>query len=128
MPFISFIKVYGPPLYDAIKELNKIALDFPEVCIMESSLALVDYKNLTNANYVANNINTLFPLPVPDVEVNYQRCSTLVSKSGEEIGEYDYYFEWFVKPTQEQLYALMQKIDKALGPLGCKYTMTSLNK
>ena len=107
--------------------LNKIALDFPEVCIMESALALVDYKDMQDPHYVANNYSTFFP-GTPNVEVNYQRCSTLISKSGEKIGDNDYYFEWFTAPASEQLYLLMQKIDKALAPLGCKYTITTKNK
>ena len=35
----SYIKVYGPPILEAIKELEKLAIDMPEVCIMDCVIA-----------------------------------------------------------------------------------------
>ena len=37
---ISYIKIYGPPLLKAIKALEKIAVDMPEVCIMDNQIKL----------------------------------------------------------------------------------------
>jgi len=31
----SCIKIYGPPILEAIRELEKVAVDMPEVCIMD---------------------------------------------------------------------------------------------
>ena len=31
----SYIKIYGPPILEAIKELEKLAVDMPGVCIMD---------------------------------------------------------------------------------------------
>ncbi len=31
----SYIKIYGPPILEAIKALEKLAIDTPEVCIMD---------------------------------------------------------------------------------------------
>jgi len=31
----SYIKIYGPPVYDAIKALEKLAIDVPQACIMD---------------------------------------------------------------------------------------------
>ena len=50
-------------------------------------------------------------------------CSNII-KSGERLGEYDF-FEWFTEPTMDQIHQLMEKIDKALPLLGCKYTITT---
>jgi hypothetical protein len=33
MPKISYVKLYVPPVMKAIKTLEKIAVDTPEVCI-----------------------------------------------------------------------------------------------
>jgi hypothetical protein len=33
MPTISYVKLYSPPVLKAIKTLEKIAVDTPEVCI-----------------------------------------------------------------------------------------------
>ena len=32
----SYIKVYGPPLLKAVKTLEKLAIDVPDVCIMDT--------------------------------------------------------------------------------------------
>ena len=58
-------------------------------------------------------------------EVPLKRCGKIISKSGEKVGEYDFYFEWFKDPNQEELHNLIEKIDNALDPLGCKYTITT---
>ena len=31
----SYIKIFGPPILEALKTLEKIAIDMPEVCIMD---------------------------------------------------------------------------------------------
>ncbi|MFH0748809.1 MAG: hypothetical protein V1915_02665 [Candidatus Bathyarchaeota archaeon] len=60
-----------------------------------------------------------------DANIPIERCSKLVSKSGEKTGENDFYFEWFTIPRQDEINSLIQKIDDALTPLGCKYTITT---
>ncbi len=57
--------------------------------------------------------------------ITRERCDTIISRSGESLGEYDFYFEWFTEPNMEQLNDLIGKIDEALGPLGCRYTITT---
>jgi hypothetical protein len=32
----SYVKIVGPPLLEAIKALEKMAIDMPEVCIMDT--------------------------------------------------------------------------------------------
>jgi hypothetical protein len=58
-------------------------------------------------------------------EIEVERCSNIISKSGERLGDYDFFFEWFTEPTMDQINQLMEKIDEALTPLGCKYTITT---
>ncbi|MCK4582565.1 hypothetical protein KAU18_04550, partial [Candidatus Bathyarchaeota archaeon] len=57
--------------------------------------------------------------------ISEERCSNIISKSGESLGEYDFFFEWFTKPTMAQVEDLIEKIDTLLEPLGVKYTLTT---
>ena len=59
------------------------------------------------------------------VVIDVERCGTIISRSGEKLGEYDFFFELFTEPMMEQVYDLLEKIDEALAPLGCKYTITT---
>jgi hypothetical protein len=60
----------------------------------------------------------------PD-EISEERCGTIISKSGESVGEYDFYYEWFKKPNVTEIESLIEKIDEALTPLGVRYTITT---
>ncbi len=59
---------------------------------------------------------------IPDT-VPIERKSKLISGSGHTLGEYDFFFEWAKDPTWEEIQDLVSKIDEALGPLGCNYTI-----
>jgi hypothetical protein len=121
MATTSFIKIYGPPVLKAIKELEKIAFDMPEVCIMDTMISQ-DTPLFESGERSSLSIQEYFS----DVgEVTIERCDNIISKSGERLGEYDFFFEWFTEPNFEQLKDLIQKIDEALAPLGCKYTITT---
>jgi len=63
--------------------------------------------------------------PLPLIEVTRERCESIISKSGESVGEYDFYFEWFTEPSISQVNSLIGSVDEALAPLGCKYTITT---
>jgi thiamine biosynthesis protein ThiC len=119
---ISYIKLYGPPVYDAIKELEKIAIDMPEVCIMDTIIASPG----TGMSLGSEGIHNYFiDIGVSMQDITYERCDTIISKSGEKLGEYDFFFEWFKEPGMNELNDLIQRIDKALTPLGTRYTITS---
>jgi hypothetical protein len=125
----SYIKILGPPLLKAIRELEKVAIDMPDVCIMDfvisseipPSLARdlggysVESRELVS-NYFFRGTSTRIPV---------ERCQTIISKSGESLGEYDFFFEWFKKPTIDELNNLIEKVDEALTPLGVNYTLTT---
>jgi hypothetical protein len=123
----SYIKIYGPPIDEAIIELEKIALDMPEVCIMNENIELIPSLlaregggGSEGQSFISNYFQYRTAIS-PEVE----RCNNIISKSGETTGEYDFYFEWFKKPSAEQVRDLIKKIDNALEPLGCKYTITT---
>jgi hypothetical protein len=122
----SFIKIYGPPVFEAIKVLEKIAVDMPEVCIMDTIIQ--SSRELTvgmtpEAEYTQL-VSDYFS-PVSDTPVSVERCSKIISSSGQVLGEYDFFFEWFQDPSTEQLNDLIEKIDTALATVGCRYTITT---
>ena len=113
----SYIKIYGPPILKAVKKLEKVGVDFPEVCIMDTIMAQGGPQFSTQEG-IAD-----FFGGAGDITV--ERCSNIISESGESLGEYDFFFEWFVKPSTDQLNELIENIDKALKPLKCMYTITT---
>ena len=113
----SYIKVYGPPTMKAIKELQKIAVGMPEVCIMDNVIA----HEMPRFDSVEGTMDYFGGAS----EITVERCSNIISKSGESLGEHDFYFEWFTEPNMDQLNGLIEKIDEAMTPLGCRYTITT---
>jgi hypothetical protein len=101
----------------AIKELEKIAVDTPEVCIMDTIIA-------------ASGPQFNYPEGIAEFfggagDITMERCGNIISKSGESLGDYDFFFEWFTGPNMEQLNDLIERIDETMTPLGCKYTITT---
>ena len=118
----SYIKIYGPPLLKAVHALEGVAVRMPEVCIMDTVIA----RGVPGS--LARDIGGE---PVGDyfgsqgISITRERCDNIISRSGESLGEYVFYFEWFTPPTVDQLNDLIRKIDKALLGLGCRYTITT---
>lgn len=114
----SFIKFYGPPVLKAMKALENIAIDMPEVCIMNTTIL----HSITPFTDPQSTMSYFSALPA---KIGVERCDTIISKSGETLGEYDFFFEWFTEPSMDQLNGLIEKIDEAITPLGCRYTITT---
>jgi hypothetical protein len=126
----SYIKIYGPPILEAIKELEKLAVDMPEVCIMDYGIQ----KDLSPriAREVGGTAVETFDVAISGffmqrtgVVVPVERRHNLISKHGQKLGEYDFFFEWYEEPDASQLNDLIKRIDDALKPLGCLYTITT---
>jgi len=126
----SYIKIYGPPILEAIRELEKVAVDMPEVCIMD----YVIQKDLSPriAGDLGGSPVETFDVTIPGffsqrtgVVVPVKRCHSIISKHGQKLGEYDFFFEWHEEPETVQINDLIKKIDDALKPLGCLYTITT---
>jgi hypothetical protein len=126
----SYIKIYGPPILEAIKELEKLAVDMPEVCIMDCVIArdlspqiakeLGGAKVQPEGGAVAG-----FFMENSGIAIPVKRCHSIISKHGQKLGEYDFFFEWHEEPEASQLNDLIRRIDDALKPLGCLYTITT---
>lgn len=113
----SYVKILGPPLLEAIKAMDKIAVDMKEVSIMNPLIQLAPYDSMTSDE------TRIYFDAVGGVKP--KRRDSIISKSGESLGEYDYYFEWFQRPRMKELEVLLEKIDEALKPLGCHYAITT---
>ena len=113
----SYIRIYGPPLLEAIRVLEKIAVNMPEVCIMDTMIEF-SMPQFNTANGIMNYFSSIGGVPE-------KRCGTIISKSGVKMGDFDFVFEWFKDPKMEQVNMLIEKIDEALAPLGVKYTIAT---
>lgn len=125
---ISYVKIYGPPLMKALKALEKVAVDMPEVCIMDTNIqAMMNMPGFHS--YGTGSLGFDSPPGLMEYfgidEMPEERCDTIISKSGHKLGEYDFFFEWFTKPSMDQVEDLIGRIDEALMPLGVKYTLTT---
>ena len=125
----SYVKLYGPPIGKAVKALRKIAVDLPEVCIMDTGIAAALGAPTTGSGISGGatldsmeGIQTFFggTGSVPE-----ERCGTIISKSGESLGKFDFFYEWFKKPTVAEVEDLITRIDEALADVGVRYTLTT---
>jgi len=130
---ISYIELYGPPVLKAIKALEKISIEMPEVCIMDTFIEkkLDDFASKQTENSKPHTISDKTSIK-EDIRwvmgyfedigaITKDRCNNIISDSGISLGEYDFYFDWFITPNSEQIRTLIEKIDKALQPIGCRY-------
>lgn len=113
----SYIKIYGPPVLKAIQKLQALAIETPEVCIMDTVIAQ-DIPRFNERTQVMSFFEQYG-------EISVERCDNIISKSSGMLGEYDFVYEWFTAPTGDQVNELIGKIDEALADLGCKYTITT---
>ena len=116
----SFIKVYGPPILEAIKALEAVAVEMSKATSLKFSHKCLPYPSQSNTRdwdaYLKN------------MERTYVDCYEpvrLVSKAHQQLGEYDFFYEWDKEPDMEQVEKLLGKIDEALEGLGCYYTINT---
>ena len=135
---ITFVKIIGPPISKALKELEKIAINKPDVCMMSAPISLhlplqlaKDISGYTGYSEKPKYLDPKLPeltwryFKSSNLIISRERCENIISKSGVKLGEYDFYFEWKTKPTGKDIEELVQEIDSALGPLGCLYTLVT---
>jgi hypothetical protein len=126
----SYIKIIGPPIIEALKELEKIAIDMPEVCIMDNiirrDLAPIIAGDLGGQKIKTHDFTVSgFFMERTGVVVPVKRCFNIISDHGMKLGEYDFFFEWRKEPTSAQVNNLISKIDEAFKKIGCHYTITT---
>ena len=124
----SYIKIYGPPVYDAIKVLERMSIDFKEVCIMDPLIATyfsADNDPGPGTSTTSGSSEAMEYFTPLKGDVTPERCENLVSKFGQRLGDFDFFFEWFKEPSIDELNSLIQRIDEVLKPLGVRYMITS---
>ncbi|MEM2136502.1 MAG: hypothetical protein QXI93_00935 [Candidatus Methanomethylicia archaeon] len=114
----TYVKIYGPPILEALQALERIAVEvskeIPEVCFYDALGG--------TALPLPQVISELYNISDDEARVH---CEKIISKSGWTLGDHDFFFEWTVPPTFEQLKLLISKIDAAFKELGCKYTIST---
>lgn len=119
----TYVKIYGPPLMEALRELEKIATKMPKITHYHF---LVGYTGAFSTTSVTMGQpyppDTAFLGTAADAE---KVTHPVISKFGHTLGEYDFFFEWKEDPTWDEICGLISNIDKAFTTLGCKYTLTS---
>jgi hypothetical protein len=118
----SYIKIQGPPILKAIEALEKMAIPEQQVCIMDGLMVGIMGYGDHNLGTVEG-VSDYFELVGGDV--SQERCGNIISKHSDQLGDYDFFFEWFTDPKPDQLKDLIGKIDEVLAPLGCSYEITS---
>jgi len=126
----SYVKIYGPPMGKAIKALRKVAIDTPEVCIMDPAIAAslsipTAGGGIVSGGAALDSIQGVQTFFGGAGAISEERCDTIISKSGESLGKYDFFYEWFQKPSVSQVEDLMTKIDEVLEGIGVRYTLTT---
>jgi hypothetical protein len=119
----TYVKIYGPPLAEALNVLQRIAAEMPEVShyhILSGYLEVPFYP----FGPVTDSAGSGYALESSG-SVTEKATHPLISKSGHTLGDHDFFFEWREDPTWDQMRDLISKIDKAFASLGCKYTLTT---
>lgn len=133
----TYIKIYGPPVVKAIRALEKLAVDMPEVCIMDTFMVQGLPASLARDVGATPRRSAAAPptgqfgnwamgyFRSSQIPISIERCSSIISDSGQRLGDHDFYFEWREEPKMERINILIERIDEAFKPLGCHYTITT---
>jgi hypothetical protein len=135
---ITYVKIFGPPVLKAIRALEFIAVNMPQVRIMDTIIvqglpeSMKRDVGVSSTQRGGRGSLGLYPggmidryFSSHDVAMPVERTESIVSDAGERLGDYDFFFEWVQGPTKEQLFDLLERIDNALAPLGCWYRITT---
>ena len=133
----SYVKLLGPSIIEALHVLETITIEYPKVCMM--SRAIIDNIPPHLGNDIGIMTSSRLPSNDPPklgltdwvmsytryrgLTVSHERCMTLISKEGSDLGEYDFFYEWLEEPSYEHITELIAKIDTKLSPTGCMYTL-----
>jgi hypothetical protein len=139
----TYVKIFGPPLGEALDELQRIAAEMPKVSHYHMLSGYEGAPPFPTSMVAAGWTPTGEPtIQYPVASLPEDRLSQVpsglptgagvqktmhpaLSRSGHTLGEYDFFFEWVEEPTWQQMRDLISQIDKAFARLGCKYTITT---
>jgi len=111
----ALIRIFGPSYLEAIDNLERIAVENPRICIMNSVLL--------HADPYTQAVDWVYNYFKGRGKVSYERCGEILAKS-EDLEGYDFVFVWMIEPTQSYINDLISRIDESLKPSGAMYTIT----
>jgi hypothetical protein len=104
----------------------------PEVCIMDQAILNLSRGLAEDLGghtvETSESITSEFFMRRTAAVVPVERCHSIISKHGHKLGDHDFFFEWRETPEPSQIDNLIEKVDQALEPLGCLYTITTKRK
>ena len=100
----SYIKLFGPSIDKGLTALNNLI------------------KDLGKRYQYGDMVTHIVSVIDPSIDL---LTGTLIRKGWEQLGDYDFVFEWKQTPTPEQVRSLIKRIDEALLYTGCTYTITT---
>jgi hypothetical protein len=118
----SYVRVYGPPLTEAINALEAVAVKLSKTTEVKFSHKCLPYPSTMQSNTID------WDAYLKNMTKTYVDCYEpvkIISKAHTMLGEYDFFYEWVKKPTMKQVEDLLGKIDEAFDGLGCYYTLTT---
>lgn len=128
----TYVKLYGPNVTLAIRALERVSLEVPGVRIMSAPIWQDIAARVTGG--LRDSPVGFFALmaeiamshfAASGVALPKERSRNLLSRSGENLREYDFFFEWAKKPKLELVYRLIERIDEEISETGCRYTLTT---
>ena len=114
---------------EAIQKLQKLAYAMPQVCIYDitftpepdSSTGVYVHMHPPPSGVSEWELFRQLGIDNPDP----QRCKEIFSKSGEELGEHDFMFEWKEAPNDKQVKKLENDIKLVLQNINCKVKIST---
>ena len=118
----SFVRIYGPPVLEAIDALESVAVEVSKTTGIKFSHTCIPYPERLQSNKTDWES---FLKKMQDIYVDCYEPLKLISDSSYMLGEYDFFFEWDDKPSLVEIRGLIGRIDEALKGMGCMYTTTT---
>ena len=118
----SFVRIYGPPVLEAIDSLESVAVEVSKTTGIKFSHTCIPYPERLQSNKTDWES---FLKKMQDIYVDCYEPLKLISDSSYMLGEYDFFFEWDDKPSLVEIRGLIGRIDEALKGMGCMYTTTT---
>lgn len=125
----SYVKIYGPPVLKSLKALEKVAVEMGKKTGMRHYSVLVPTPEVASygmgSRDYSSTVQGYADSLLTGVELPAEEKIKLISKSGDTLGEYDFFFEWVEHPTKPEVRELIEMVDAALADCGCRYTIVT---
>ena len=126
----SYIKIYGPPLLKSLRSLEKVAVEFSNKTTMRYYSAVVpsppQFGTLARGSDLRQETVLSYTQGIlTEIDMSPEDKIKLISRSGDLLGDYDFFFEWGKEPTKQEVQELIAKIDETLADCGCRYSIVT---